>query len=225
MNFLLLSYSTKPTLRDEQQPPLFIRLKPSTYRSETSRTLNTVNCVIDVFSSITRNPILNPTMDVDDRELRMAAWNVIIVDHFRVPFAGFYQNPRKPRILFRDALEHLLRSTTLTMDNCTGPPQESPAALAWGLWPLGGTCSEGVTVESLEESHGNMMKPISPGRYYLVRHCNICCNIKELLNDPMETLSCGHVKSELSPLLISQNMVQNPRASRCIKCDIHKIVS
>lgn len=149
-------------------------------------------------------------MDVTDRELRMAAWNVIFVDHFRVPFAGLYQNPKKPRILFRDALEQLLRSTTLTMDNCTGSPHNSPAGLAWGLWPVSGMCSEGVTVESesLRDLHGNMMKPISPGRYYLVRHCNICCNIKELLKDPMETFSCGHVKSKLIPRVDTRIMVQ-----------------
>lgn len=141
-------------------------------------------------------------MDVVDRELRMAAWNVIFVDHFRVPFAGFYQNPKKPRILFRDALEQLLRSTTLTMDNCTGSPHKSSASLAWGLWPLGGMCSEGITVKSFEQFDGNMMKPIYPGHYYLVRHCNICCNIRELLIDPMETFSSGHVKSKLFLLLI-----------------------
>lgn len=202
MNFLLLFYSAEPPLRDKQQPSLFIGPKPSTYGSETSRTSNTVNLITDGFYSTTQNPILNSTMDVRDRELRMAAWNVIFVDHFRVPFAGLYQNPKKPRILFRDALEQLLRSTTLTMDNCTGSPHESPAALAWGLWPLGGMCSEGVTMESFEQSHDNMMKPISPGHYFLVRHCSICCNIKELLDDPMETLSSGHVKSKLSVLLM-----------------------
>jgi hypothetical protein len=141
-------------------------------------------------------------MDVTDRELRVAAWNVIFVDHFRVPFAGLYQNPNKPHILFKDALDQLLRSTTLTMDNCTGSHESSATgSLAWALWPLSGMCSEGVTVESLEERHGNMMKPISPGRYYLVCHCNICCNVKELLKDPMETFSCGHVKSKfISPI-------------------------
>lgn len=142
------------------------------------------------------NPGMHPKMDVTDRELRMAAWNVIFVDHFRVPFAGLYQNPEKPRILFKDALDQLLRSTTLTMDNCTGSPHELSAGLEWALWPLGGMCSEGITVKALQELHGNMMKPIPIGRYYLVRHCNFCCNIKELLNDPMETLSCGHVKSK-----------------------------
>lgn len=141
-------------------------------------------------------------MDVVDRELRIAAWNVIFVDHFRVPFAGFYQNPKKPRILFRDALEQLLRSTTLTMDNCTGSPHKSWASLAWGLWPLGGMCSEGITVKSVEQFDGNMMKPISPGHYYLVRHCNTCCNIRDLLINPMETMSSGHVKSKLFLLLI-----------------------
>lgn len=135
-------------------------------------------------------------MDVTDRELRMAAWNVIFVDHFRVPFAGLYQNPEKPCILFKDALEQLLRSTTFTMDNCTGSSHDSSAALAWGLWPVGSMCSQGITVEALHERHENMMKPIPVGRYYLVRHCNTCCNIKELLDDPMETLSCGHVKSK-----------------------------
>lgn len=137
-------------------------------------------------------------MDVKDRELRMAAWNVIFVDHFRVPFAGFYQDPNKPRILFKDALDQLLRSTTLTMDNCTGFPHGSSTSLSWALWPLGGMCSEGVTVKSLGALQGNILKPISPGRYYLVRHCNICCNIKELIKDPMETYACGHVKSKLS---------------------------
>lgn len=160
-------------------------------------------------------------MDVTDRELRMAAWNVIFVDHFRVPFAGLYQNPKKPRILFRDALEQLLRSTTLIMDNCAGSPHNSSLGLAWGLWPLSGACSEGVTVESLEERHGNMMKPISPGRYYLVRHCNICCNIKELLQDPLETFSCGHVKSESISLIVSQIMVRTPEISACIRYLIH----
>lgn len=148
-------------------------------------------------------------MDVKDRELRIAAWNVIFVDHFRVPFAGFYQNPKRPRILFKDALDQLLRSTTLTMDNCTGSPHESSASIAWALWPLGGKCSEGVTVESLDELHGNMMKPVSPGRYFLIRHCNICCNIKELLQDPIETSSSGHVKSKLIPHLETRDMMQN----------------
>lgn len=161
-------------------------------------------------------------MDVTDRELRMAAWNVIFVDHFRVPFAGLYQNPKKPRILFRDALEQLLRSTTLTMDNCAGSPHDSSVGLAWGLWPLSGTCSEGVTVEFLEERHGNMMKPISPGRYYLVRHCNMCCNIRELLEDPLETFSGGHVKSKPIPLIVAQITVQTPEGSACIRLLIHK---
>lgn len=158
-------------------------------------------------------------MDVKDRELRMAAWNVIFVDHFRVPFAGFYQDPNKPRILFKDALDQLLRSTTLTMDHCTGSPHLLPSSLAWALWPLGGMCSEGVTVESLEAVHSNMMKPISPGSYYLVRHCNICCNIKELIKDPMDTFSCGHVKSKLSLYIDIQNTVQRSCIiyMRCIR--------
>lgn len=151
----------------------------------------------------------------------MAAWNVVFVDHFRVPFAGLYQNPKKPRILFLDALNQLLRSTTLTMDNCAGSPHDSSAGLAWSLWPVSGTCSEGITVESLEEPHGNMMKPISPGRYYPVRHCNICCNIKELLKEPLETFSCGHVKSKSILLVAAQITVRTPEISACIRYLIH----
>lgn len=222
MNLLLLFYSSETPSRSS--PSSFIGRKTSTYRSETFHASNRSNCVIDGFSATTRNPILHPTMDVGDRELRMAAWNVIFVDHFRVPFAGFYQNPNKPRILFRDALEQLLRSTTLTMDNCTGSPHESSAGLAWGLWPLGGMCSEGVTAGSLDDFHGNMMKPISPGRYYLVRHCNICCNIRELLTDPMETVSYGHIKSKLIPIIDANSTVHKPMVLPCIKCLIHKIV-
>lgn len=138
----------------------------------------------------------------------MAAWSVIFIDHFRVPFAGFYQNPNKPRILFKDALEELLRSTKLIMDGCTESPHGSTTSFAWALWPLLGRCSEGVTALSLGEPHGNMMKPILPGRYYFVRHCNICCNIKELISDPMETFSCGHVKSKLSPQVSIPEILQ-----------------
>lgn len=138
-------------------------------------------------------------MDVTDRELRMAAWNVIFVDRFRVPFAGLYQDPKRPQVLFRDALDQLLRSTTLTMDKCTGSPHESSVGLAWALWPLGGLCSDGLTAEALDGMHGNMMRPIALGRYYFARHCNACCNVKELVDDAMKTFSCGHIKSKWIP--------------------------
>lgn len=155
----------------------------------------------------------------------MATWNVVFVDHFRAPFAGFYQNPRKPRILFRDALDQLLRSTTLTMDNCTGSPHEPAGGLSWALWPLGGMCSEGVTVESLDALHGNTLKPILPGCYYLVRHCNICCNIKELLQEPLNTLSCGHVKSRLTFCTDLKTCRTKPAVLAHIKIPIHSILS
>jgi hypothetical protein len=137
-------------------------------------------------------------MDAKDRELRAGARNVVFVDHFEVPFAGFYQNPTNPHILFKDALDQLLRSATFTMDHCMGFPHESSAVIAWSLWPLSGKCSEGVIEGSSDKLDSSMMKPIPPGGYYFIRHCYYCCNITELLEDPLKTSSLGHVKSKVN---------------------------
>lgn len=108
-------------------------------------------------------------MDSVPPEERASACNVFFLDSVGAPFAGLYQDPKLPLLLFQEALQELVHTFHLQFEEC-------PRLGAWILLPCGqrhtfdlGEPVHGVLAVDVYSEKGNMMKPIQPGSYYVLR--------------------------------------------------------